>query len=341
MDNFLNKIVTLVKLLKPDLHVKIASLLLFGSIGFLASFNIYIYNDTSGLAYTDNGTIISNALGVLFALIALGILLKRLKIEEAKEKFIFYIPGMEFCDSKFPIKYIPRQSRINLQNLQRGIIDSYSKQEVINSFIYNRQSLKEQVYNKNATTTYIAGLGSFPHLFLSGYLFNSGHQSDVHIFDYNRNKKEWYLLDEFGKTSKYILSNSDETIERKINSLLEQDNDEVGIAIANSFTIEETSIPDELRGHTLFLKPNIGVGLDCCNNKETQASLLEHLTEIMANLSNKKKKIHLFVAARASFCINFGTYYMPHTHSTIILHNYNNKEKERDWNITLDDGELS
>ena len=61
----------------------------------------------------------------------------------------------------------------------------------------------------------------------------------------------------------------------------------------------------------------------------------------MAELSNKKKKIHLFVCARISFCINLGIYYMPRTHGIVVLHNYDNKTKERNWNIILNDGELS
>lgn len=249
---------------------------------------------------------------------------------------------MKFNDRKFPKEYIPRQSKVNLNDLQRTIIDSYSKKEVIESFSFNKKNLEEQVVNENSTITYLAGLGSFPHLFLSGYLFNSGNTSNFEVFDFNRNQKKWYLLEEFGKNAKYILSDKRDSLESKMKTILNDEFNEVGIAIANSFAIENSSIPEHLREHTLFLEPNIGKGLDCCDNKATQALLLTQINEIIGNLSNKKKKIHLFVAARASFCINLGTYYMPRTYSTLVLHSYDNKTQTRNWAIQLENnGELS
>lgn len=159
--------------------------------------------------------------------------------------------------------------------------------------------------------------------------------------DFNRNTNVWELLKPLGEPSKYKLSNSSESIESKIDDLVKDNFDEVGIAIANTFEIIKESIPDYLQSHTLFIEPEIGQGINIINNKTTQASLLTHITEIMGNLSNKKKKIHLFVCGRSAFCIELGMYYMPRTHSSVVLHNYNNITKDRDWNITLENGELS
>ena len=341
INSLLNKLVTIVKLFKPDLHVKIGlSLLAFGTV-LLSSFNLYVFYEGSNLSYSDNSSIVANLFGIIMVLSALKILFKRLTIEESKKKFIFYFPGMEFNDKKFPKQYIPRESQVNLHDVQRNIFNSYSKEDVLISFAYNKKTLQEQVFNKDTSITYLAGLGSFPHLFLSGYLFNSANASNIEIFDYDRDNKEWYIPSEFGDKSKYVLSNKNESLDQQINALLENNFDDVGIAISNSFPIVQDSIPEQLKEHTLFIEPDIGIGLNCCDNKETQASLLNNLTEIIAKLSNKKKKIHLFVSARASFCINLGTYYMPRTHSSFVLHNYNNTDKERDWFILLENGEVS
>ena len=91
---------------------------------------------------------------------------------------------------------------------------------------------------------------------------------------------------------------------------------------------------------TLFLVLEDSLGINNVEGQITRESLLEQLTNIMGEISNKKSKIHLFVSARASFCINLGTRYMPKTYPTIVLHNYNKDTRKRDWYITLDNGEL-
>ena len=124
-------------------------------------------------------------------------------------------------------------------------------------------------------------------------------------------------------------------VSKKVDSLKYNGNKEVGIAISNSFTIEKNSVPQNLLDDTLFLVIDDEIGINSVDGLISQNSLLEQLTNIMGEFSNTKDTIHLFVAARASFCIRFGTHYMPKTYPTIVLHNYNKDSKQRDWYIAV------
>ena len=173
-----------------------------------------------------------------------------------------------------------------------------------------------------------------------GSNFGSAYASKVSILDFNRDKQIWYITNQGGTEIKYKVNFEDITVKEKVNELKYNGKNEVGIAISNSFTIEKDSIPEELVDDTLFLVLEDSLGINNVAGQITQKFLLEQLTNIMGELSNKKSKIHLFVSARASFCINLGTRYMPKTYSTIVLHNYNKDTRKRDWSIELKNGEV-
>jgi|GEM_PF-1053128 len=146
------------------------------------------------------------------------------------------------------------------------------------------------------------------------------------------------LLESFCKSNNLSLP-SESTIGRviskdkdKMNQLKYNNSNEVGIAISNTYSIDKDSIPEHLKNNTLFLileNPNI----NSCDSKRTQLHLIKQINILINELSNTKKKIHLFVSARASFTIRMGMNYTPRSTGEIVLHNYS--KQKRDWSISL------
>lgn len=264
------------------------------------------------------------------------------RIASKKENFLYYISDSELdSEESFKKDFLPEEGRTNLSKVERKI-NTYKLDDVIDSYNNDRKfEIKPRSKNKHVDNTYIAGLGGFPHLYLMGSNFGSAYASKVSIFDFNRDNQVWYIPNQGGTRIKYRVNFENINVEKKVNELKYNGKDEVGIAISNSFTIEKDSIPVELVNDTLFLILEESLGINNVEGQITQNSLLEQLTNIIGELSNNKSKIHLFVSARASFCINLGSRYMPKTYPTIVLHNYNKDTRKRDWSIKLKNGEVT
>ena len=320
------------------------SLVLFGSLLFGAGTFDFIIKDFS-FKWDNSSSIIEYIIGT-FLIISGVILIFRKNIEDSritskKQNFLYYISDSKLdSDENFKISFLPEEGRTNLSKVERKI-DTYNKEEVVGSYLHDKKyEIKPRSKNKNVENTYIASLGGFPHLYLMGSNFGSAYTSNISIFDFDRDKQVWYIPSESGCKRKYKVNFEDISVEEKVKELKYNGNDEVGIAISNSFTIEKDSIPHELINDTLFLVLEDSLGINNVEGQITQKSLTEQLTNIMGELSNKKTKIHLFVSARASFCINLGTYYMPQTYPIIVLYNYNKDTKKRDWSIELKNFEI-
>ncbi|MCG3676216.1 SAVED domain-containing protein [Aliarcobacter butzleri] len=264
------------------------------------------------------------------------------RIASKKENFLYYISDSELdSEESFKKDFLPEEGRTNLSKVERKI-NTYKLDDVIDSYNNDRKfEIKPRSKNKHVDNTYIAGLGGFPYLYLMGSNFGSAYASKVSIFDFNRDNQVWYIPNQGGTRIKYRVNFENINVEKKVNELKYNGKDEVGIAISNSFTIEKDSIPVELVNDTLFLILEESLGINNVEGQITQNSLLEQLTNIIGELSNTKSKIHLFVSARASFCINLGSRYMPKTYPTIVLHNYNKDTRKRDWSIELKNGEVT
>lgn len=295
--------------------------------------------------YDNSSSIVEYSVGILLVISGLILIFKKniedSRIASHRENYLYYISD-KALDSKdsFNKSFLPEEGRTNLSRTERKI-DTYKKEDVIASYINDRSfEIKPRSKNKNVENTFIAGLGSFPHLYLMGSHFGSAYDSNIEVLDFDRKKQVWHILPNVGTNIKYKVNFEDIEVNKKVDSLKYNGKAEVGIAISNSFTIEKNSVPQDLVDDTLFLVLDDNIGINSVDGLISQNSLLEQLTNIMGELSNTKDKIHLFVAARASFCIRFGTHYMPKTHPTIVLHNYNKDTKQRDWSIELKDGNI-
>lgn len=320
------------------------SLVGFGTL-FFASGSFDFSTKEFSFRWDNASSIIEYTIGTILIISELVLIfiknIEDSKIASKKENYLYYISDSKLdSEESFKNSFLPEEGRTNLSKTQRKI-NTYNKKDVIENYQYdNKHEIKPRAKNKNVENTYIAGLGGFPHLYLMGSNFGSAYAQNITVLDFNREKHTWYVAHKGGSKLKYKINFEEITVEDKINELKYNGNDEVGIAISNSFTIERSSIPKELVNDTLFL---VLEDLPDINNVEgeiTQQSLLEQLTNIMGELSNTKNKIHLIVSARASFCINLGIRYMPKTYPSIVLHNYNKDTKQRDWSIELKNCEI-
>lgn len=321
------------------------TLVAFGTM-FFATGTFDFSTEDFSLKWDNASSIIEYVVGS-FLIVSGVVLIFKKNIEDSriaskKENFLYYISDSELdSEESFKKDFLPEEGRTNLSKVERKI-NTYKLDDVIDSYNNDRKfEIKPRSKNKYVDNTYIAGLGGFPHLYLMGSNFGSAYASKVSIFDFNRDNQVWYIPNQGGTRIKYRVNFENINVEKKVNEFKYNGKDEVGIAISNSFTIEKDSIPVELVNDTLFLILEESLGINNVEGQITQNSLLEQLTNIIGELSNTKSKIHLFVSARASFCINLGSRYMPKTYPTIVLHNYNKDTRKRDWSIELKNGEVT
>lgn len=341
LHEFMNIIMYYFEKFKTDAYIKVATIMLIGGLGLACGQTIFVTDGTRSLVYDGASSTFDYILALIVIIPALFIIYKKFMLEISKSNYLFYVSDNNFNTEDIMKRgFIPSKGRINLIPYEKKI-DTYNQDEVIRAYAISEDNIKNRTMNKIVENTYIAGLGSFPHLFACGSFFGSAYASHVTILDYDRINTKWYTLPPLGEAAKYILVNENNTLlEDKISNLILDNSEDVGIAICNTFSIMKESIPEYLRDKTVFLEPNIGKGIDIADNKYTQDLLIRQLIHIMGELSNTKKRIHLFVSARASFCIKLGMAFMPRTHGTVILHNYNKDTKQRDWAIQLKDGKL-
>lgn len=345
----LNKIVDSIfqYLMSRKLSVYKVGLTLVGfGVMFFATGTFDISTQDFSLKWDNASSIVEYVVGS-FLIVSGVVLIFKKNIEDSriaskKENFLYYISDSELdSEESFKKDFLPEEGRTNLSKVERKI-NTYKLDDVIDSYNNDRKfEIKPRSKNKHVDNTYIAGLGGFPYLYLMGSNFGSAYASKVSIFDFNRDNQVWYIPNQGGTRIKYRVNFENINVEKKVNELKYNGKDEVGIAISNSFTIEKDSIPVELVNDTLFLILEESLGINNVEGQITQNSLLEQLTNIIGELSNTKSKIHLFVSARASFCINLGSRYMPKTYPTIVLHNYNKDTRKRDWSIELKNGEVT
>lgn len=329
---------------KFSLYKVSLTLVTIGSL-FFATGTFDLNTEDFSFKWDNASSIVEYAIGS-FLIVSGVVLIFKKSLEDSsitskKENFLYYISDSELdSEESFKKSFLPDEGRNNLSKVERKI-NTYKIDDVIGSYTNDiKFEINPRSKNKNVENTYIAGLGGFPHLYLMGSNFGSAYASKVSIFDFNRDKQIWYIPNQGGAKIKYKVNFEDITVKEKVNELKYNGKNEVGIAISNSFTIEKDSIPKELVDDTLFLVLEDSLGINNVEGQITQQFLLEQLTNIMGELSNKKSKIHLFVSARSSFCINLGTRYMPKTFPIIVLHNYNKDTRKRDWSIELMNGEI-
>jgi len=339
MKTMMNFILKIFELLKSDPKTAIAKYLIGIGVILLAGGSIYYQTAEHLLKYDNAGNII----GYLFLIVGFVLLIHRYITIKNNAVTLAYGMGMENMDIHAPFEAIPKYERFDCIEINLQKIDSYNKNSVIENYNFNKILIFERIQNKNSKKVYIGALGSFPYLFLLGSLFRNAY-SEVITLDFDRHKSKWHKLSAFSEKKEnitHILMYEDMTIDEKINELNNLDIAEVGIALSYTFEVNKNAIPPQLQNHALFLKHSHGIGHDKLSNEEAQKALLKELSIYMATLWNNHKKIHLFISAQASMCINIGKIYMNNSHGVLVLHNYDNASKSYNWAIEFNRGNIS
>jgi hypothetical protein len=341
----MNFIIKIFELLKSDPKTTIAKYIFFGGIGLRGIGQIVYEFSNQDVSHTLTFSDSLDYTGYFLILIGTGLLLNRYFTLSKNPSTLIYGMGMENMDIHSPLKAVPSYERYDCLQLDIPKINSYNKNKVIDDYSLNRRLIQERIQNKNSQKVYIGALGSFPYLFLLGCLVRNAY-SHIILLDYDRHATgggKWYKLHQLNNNKEnttHKLMYEDINIEEKIQELNLCDKDEVGIALSYTFIINKEAIPSHLQNHTLYLQHTHGISHDKLSNEESQKILLNELSSYIATLWNKHTKIHLFVSAQSSMCINIGKSYMNNAHGTLVLHNYDNNEKSYNWHIEFNKGAI-
>ncbi|WP_419619992.1 SAVED domain-containing protein, partial [Thiolapillus sp.] len=71
-----------------------------------------------------------------------------------------------------------------------------------------------------------------------------------------------------------------------------------------------------------------------------QEQLLSELSVVLNILGKNANRIHLFVAAQSSMCINIGKCYQDNVYGSLELYSYT-KDQGYNWSITYNQGAFS
>lgn len=278
-------------------------------------------------------------IGIIFMLIGAYMLIQDYRKLRANKVLFYFANMMPFGDSKAPLYAMTKDDRISSVEDYLKKIDSYNKDEVIKNFRFNQELFRERIKHKDIEKIYLAGLGSAPYLYLLGTLVRNGHIL-CEVLDYERNEKKWYRLPDIGDNLTHSLMYEDKSIDEKIDELVACESESVGIALSYTFQIYKDSIPEGFEDNTLYLQHSGGFGNDKLSNKMSQKALIDELVVYMDRLKAANKKIHFFISAQASMCINLGARYQDMTMGEISVYNFNS-DRERDWYITFNRGDVT
>lgn len=346
-----NFIIKIWEMLKSDGQTKIGMFLIVTGTAMLASMNFVF---TINKIKIDNISIdsldftISDSsyafVSILFLIIGLIMLILKYFFYYKEYVILYYSKGMSNMSDDIPYEALSKAEKLNARGvILHKNINSYDENFVKKGYSYISEVFLNKTFHKDAKKVYIASLGSFPYLFLLGSGLRNAHAKSE-VLDYYRieNSGKWGRLKEFSdKQITHTLSDDDCTIDDKIEDIKSRAIDDIGIALAYSFPIEKSILPNELQENTLMLSHNL-MGIESLNCKTHQELLCKDLINIFAKLtSDKKRNIHLFVSAQASMCINIGKFYMDNAHGTLFLYNFDNNSKTYNWSIKFDKGDIN
>ena len=336
----MNFILKIFELLKSDPRSSIAKYLISSGLVLVVGFGNLSYKFREHtFTYSDE----ADYLGYLFLIVGFFLLVHNYLTIKKNAVSLAYGRGIENMNIHSPIEAIPKYEKFDCIEINLEEINSYNKDNVIEDYKLNQKLLKNRILNKNSKKIYVGALGSFPYLFLLGSLFRNAY-STVQVLDFNRYKNggKWYKLPLSYEGVKSIthneISSSNKSISEIINDLNNSEQNEVGIALGYTFSTNKNAIPKFLKNNVLFLETLIGTGHDILSSEEVQTELLKELSVYMASLWNGHSKIHLFVSAQSSMCINIGKNYMNNAHGILVVYNYDNNLKSYNWSIEFDRG---
>lgn len=333
-----NFILFVLQLFKMDVKVSIAKTILSSGVLLAVggpTYNIFVeIDDIKANIQVDNTGYVLLVLGIVLILISV-VMLIRFYTSITEHSYLYFSPSLKGMSTEIPIYAVDKKDKYTVRAQNIGQIDSYNKASVIEEYTYLKKSFEKRFDHFESTKVYMAVIGSFPYMYLLGTLLRNGHIKSI-IMDYSNAKQEWFTLQNYGPEAHHELLNSNSSIDDEINRLANNSSHDVGIALSYTYEIYSNAIPQTLQDNTLYLKNSLGIGHYLLNSEETQQSLINELLQLIQKLSKNNKKIHLFVSAQTSFCVNLGKRYQDNVTGNIILHNYDAHSKSYNWEIEVE-----
>jgi hypothetical protein len=89
----------------------------------------------------------------------------------------------------------------------------------------------------------------------------------------------------------------------------------------------------------LWLKLPTGASQDSLSSKHDQQALAEEFYNALSSLREGNpdlKRVHLFIAAQASFVFRLGQQYSTGVHPPLFVYSFNGTENRYDWRLQID-----
>lgn len=343
LDTIINFVKFVLQLFKSDIKVTIARTILSSGLLLVIGGPIYSLSVTTEKMNLDL-KVVNDTGDILFylgfILIIIGVFLlisiyKSVKIHP----YLYFSPSLSNMNEEMPIYAVENQDKYSIKPQKIGPIKTYIKNEIIEDYNYMKKNFEKRIDHSESNKIYMAVIGSFPYMYLMGTLLRNGHIKSI-IMEYSNRNNRWKRLDSYGTKASNEMLDSTLTISNEIFKLANNNSQDVGIALCYTFEIFKNTIDSPLKEDTLFIKNSLGIGHYFLNNEETQESLIDELLQYIHQLSQNGKRVHLFVAAQASFCVNLGKRYQDNATGTIVLHNYDNDKKRYTWEIEFNKGNI-
>ncbi len=266
-------------------------------------------------------------------LIAFGLSLGVWRIRAGSSKIGCFLidhrgmPGMELGD---PRKNLP--GRYKTGEVRHVRIDySKDKDDVLRKIDALNERLKQDLadsVNSNAELVY-AGLAPIPFLFYAGNVISSRKKCEM-ILEWDRHAGYWHEPDRPRQNLSFV---SEEPAGHVAEDLV------IAMPLSVDFGEEPiTSAVNEVP--VMWLRLPSGASQDSLSSKHDQQILAKEFYDILAGLRKSYpalQRVHLFIAAQASFVFYLGQQYSPTVHPPISIYNFKATENKYDWRLTNGD----
>lgn len=284
------------------------------------------------IKYTNN-EISTYSLNVGLFIIFVGILMilfEGYNYKKARKTGKIIIKGMKTGFKKFPTDVLSYEEKNNSRDtINIGIIEEvdnlekqiqyYNSEKQID--LYNRFIFNDEVEN-----LYVCGISRVPFLVAYGACLKGNISTKYIEREHSSNRS--FLLDDVNR--KIDIKKMNENVELS-------ENGNIGIAIGFTTEIKKEHLPEELKEHTLFIKPSLEEHRLLIKNQDNLIEIVKKIQKIIDGYSSNSlcKKIHLFLSIQTSFAIELGRHFQEGIHKNWVIHNFDGSEGKYSWALEV------
>jgi len=276
-------------------------------------------------------------LGIAIILAGIGIGLSEVvKIQKTKSSRLVYLRGLPGMNSEPPTHDMPqkfRQGKVDHVKMKTHHLDNQSALDEVQRIDWALNGENTSM-GSDAPETVFAGLAPIPLLFAMGVKL--GARNDLHIMDYDRNKKHWHMLDDF---------DDGEEIEVVFPEHID-DAREIAIAMPLNLDFPASQIPDRFMGKTVWVKlKNNAARVDAFSSETKLMRLVSEYNELIRNIRGREgftglESIHLFIAGQSSTIFRLATQYQENTYPELCVYHFQADTQEYTWGLSIKGREM-